>query len=352
MGQLARPATVALLAGLTAAVANGGCAREKSYVVVTVRAAQGEFVDVAQLLVRVWNGPERRDRLFYPPDLVGKYRITTTETIDFSISFSTSLSGTIRVGVQPLDRDARSLGYGEAEQPIDPRHTVRVTVSVVPGAQPPPEDVNDGGVRPDSLGDSRSVCEPTSPGTCGGGRTCFVGCFGSEGAALCTMGGTRKAGEGCTTNADCEPGTQCLGFGCGSMCARHCRGDADCAGGRCNRALPCMGQATGFQTCSQTCDPRGNARTGCAPELACLFFAGDLVTCECPGSGRTAEEGAACTGVADCRPGLICVGASAGSTARVCRPVCKLSDGDCPAGRTCAPLRNPDFTVWGACIPN
>jgi hypothetical protein len=334
-----------------AALAVAGCAKEKSYVAVTVRTSEGELANIAQFLVRVWNGPDRTDRLFYPPDLTGKYRITTTESIDFSISFSTGLSGPIRVGVQPLDAQARSLGYGELERPIDPGHVVRMTVAVVRGAAAPPEDERDAGVRPDGAGDSRSVCEPTVAASCGGARACTVGCFGVEAAALCTAGGARKAGEACTTSADCEPGTQCLGLGCGSFCVRHCRGEADCGGGRCSRAIPCGGQPSSFQFCSPACDPRPGATSGCASGLGCFFFAGDLVTCDCPGPRRMADEGTNCNDLADCKPGLICVGTGAGGTAPVCRPVCKLSDGDCAAGRTCMPLRNPDFSVWGACLP-
>ena len=155
-----------------------GCAEERSYAVITVRTTEGELTNIAQFLVRVWNGPDRRDRLFYPRGLTGRYRITSTETVDFSVSFSTSLSGTLRVGVQPLDVDARSLGYGELERPIDPGHTIRLTVSVTRGAPAPPDDDRDAGARPDGLGDSRSVCDPTGPATCGAGRTCNVGCFG------------------------------------------------------------------------------------------------------------------------------------------------------------------------------
>jgi hypothetical protein len=329
-----------------------GCLKEKSYAVVTVRTTEGELAGIAQFLVRVWNGPDRRDRLVYPPAVgTGRYRISSTESIDFSVSFSTSLSGTIRIGVQPLDAQSRSLGYGELERPIDPGHSIQMTVAVVRGAMPPPDDAGDAGARPDVLGDSRSVCEPTSPGTCGTGRTCYVGCFGAEAAALCTAAGARTAGENCTTNADCEPGAQCLGLGCGSICVRHCKGDGDCGAGRCSRTIPCGTQPSSFRFCSQACDPRGGVASGCASGLGCFFFAGDVVTCDCPGPKRMAEEGTNCNELADCKPGLVCVGMGAAGTAAVCRPVCKLADNDCAVGRTCMPLRNPDFTVWGACLP-
>ena len=64
-----------------------------------------------------------------------------------------------------------------------------------------------------------------------------------------------------------------------------------------------------------------------------------------------AEEGTDCTSCADCKPGLVCVGMGRRGHGAVCRPVCKLSENDCAAGRTCSQLRNPDFTVWGACLP-
>jgi hypothetical protein len=344
-----RARVLALTAGV---LGLAGCSEEKSYAVVTVRTTEGELAGIAQFLVRVWNGPDRRDRLVYPPAPgPGRYRITSTESIDFSVSFSTSLSGTIRIGVQPLDAQARSLGYGELERPIDPGHSIQMTVAVVRGAMPPPDDVGDAGARPDVLGDSRSVCEPTSPGTCATGRTCYVGCFGMEAAALCTAAGARTAGESCTSNADCEPGAQCLGLGCGSICVRHCKGDGECGVGRCNRTIPCGTQPSSFRFCSQACDPRGGVASGCATGLGCFLFGGDVVTCDCPGPKRLAEEGTNCNEPADCKPGLVCVGMGAAGTAAVCRPICKLADNDCAVGRTCTLLRNPDFTVWGACLP-
>jgi hypothetical protein len=40
------------------------------------------------------------------------------------------------------------------------------------------------------------------------------------------------------------------------------------------------------------------------------------------------------------------------SGAKVCRPICRLdTTGECAAGRSCKKLMNPDYKIWGACLP-
>jgi hypothetical protein len=122
------------LGGLLAA----GCSGDRSYAVVTVRSSGSEFVNVAQFQVQVLNDPGRRDTLYYPLSPGGPFRVSTTDTVDFSVSFSPSFLGTLEVGVAPRDLSGASLGYGEAEQAIDPGDTIRLEVLVTRDALPPP----------------------------------------------------------------------------------------------------------------------------------------------------------------------------------------------------------------------
>lgn len=87
---------------------------------------------------------------------------------------------------------------------------------------------------------------------------------------------------------------------------------------------------------------------GCAPGLVCLIFPGEVTDCDCRGAERAGPDGMACGDARDCAPGLLCVSQAGG---RVCRPICRLDAPDCAAGRTCTKLQDPDYKIWGACLP-
>jgi hypothetical protein len=290
--------------------------------------------------------------------------------VTFSVSFETARRGVLEVGVTPLSIGLQALAYGAGAQFIDPGHVARVTVVVVPGALPPATldprdggagDAGAGGAADGGVGDGASpsavfTCEPTSPSTCGAGRTCFVGCRGEMATGLCTMGGTTPAGGACTDNKDCEPGSQCFEFPCAGaatkprMCMRFCRQDGDCgADRRCFTNVPCGTAPTTHKVCSHSCDPTGEATTGCPAGLHCFIFRGELPDCDCRGRTRTGGDGEPCEDTSNCQPGYLCV--SAGPTGRTCRPLCRLDTGVCPAGRACAKLSEPDYKTFGACLP-
>jgi hypothetical protein len=343
------------LLALLALAPLAGCASERSYAHVTVRAEEGEFTDVGQLIVYVSNGacpqqpgglPCNRDTLYYPQ--ATPYKLSKTETVDFSVSLKTSYTGLLTVGVEPRTTGGRPLGYGEASKTIDPGHVIRLDVAVVRNALPP-EPAGDGGVAPAGDGGGASACDPTLATSCGAGRTCSVGCRQSTGAALCTAAGAGNPGDTCRDDADCAPGSQCFPFPCGRVCMKFCKADTDCGEGRCRTDVPCGGQPTGFKVCSKACDPRPGGTQSCGGGLTCLIFPGEIASCDCGGNRRTGGDGAACTDARDCQPGLMCVGM--GSASLVCRPICRLDLMDCAAGRTCTKVTSPDYKIWGACLP-
>jgi hypothetical protein len=342
------------------ALAAVACSADRSFALVTVRTSDGELSKVVQLVVDVQNGPHR-DQLRYPKTPTASVKIGRTEPVDLSVSFRRSYTGTLKIGVTPLGAGGVPLGYGEIEREIEPGKVMKMDVLVVPGLLPPSPITNggsdsgagDGGGAAED-GPALSVCEPTDPATCGVAQTCYVSCRGTAGVGVCIAGGAKKPGEACASNTDCEPGSQCFEYPClvggakPKVCMRFCADDDDCGDGRCFIDVPCGAMATGHRICSQSCDPRGAATGGCTAGLHCFIFPGEVPSCDCRDERRVGDDGAVCQDARDCAPGLLCVAMSGG---RVCRPICRLADKDCPAGRTCTKLVEPDYSTWGACLP-
>jgi hypothetical protein len=362
-GRAAHRRVVAALAVSLMAVAWGGCSEDKSYAVVTVRMAEGELTDISQFLVYVRTGATN-SILYYPAspnrDPVG-YRLTPSESIDFSISFASSFSGLLTVGVEPRNRLDNPLGYGATERQIDPGHRIDLDVKVVLGAlapvgggtldagATPDASVPDGG---DAGGDGGAGCTPAGAAGCAAGTTCTVVCPTTPAltaVGVCSRGGTGKDGDTCRSNEDCLPGSQCFIYGCGRVCRKFCTADAECPDGGCDRRVSCGGQPTDFRFCSQSCDPREKAPNTCKGNFRCLLFANERASCDCVEMTRTGNDGDPCLNTAGCKPGLMCV--AMGTPQPVCRPICKLTEGDCQAGRRCTELVEPRYVTWGACVP-
>jgi hypothetical protein len=329
-----------MLAGLTAVLA-GGCSDERSYMVVRVRALEGEYTGLTQFKVYVSRAPDREATLFYPSVMAGPFKISTTNVIDFSVSFPTTYTGILKVGVEPLDSNSIPVGYGEAERAIDPGEVSEMDISVVRGARVP---------------EPAPICQPTKPNSCGAGKACYLGCTGTVPGGFCADStGAKKVGESCATNTDCESGSQCLAFPCGRMCMKFCETNADCAGRDCYTDIPCGANTkTGVRICSQTCDPRtAQMMNSCLAGFACLIFPREVVSCDCPQTRPRGDDGMECTSFAECKPGLVCVGM--GGPKPICRPLCKRSDNDCPTGRVCTVIQDPEmntsYLTWGACVP-
>jgi hypothetical protein len=339
---------LALVAVALAAAA--GCSSDRSYAHVTVRTMSGELTDVAQLIVYVNNDGTNCDTLYYPkapaaraPD--GPFRLAPDQPLDFSVSFKTFYQGSLRIGVDARNVNMDPIAYGEVTKPIDPGHVVKMDIALVIHALSPP-------IVNKCLGSNALVCTATDVASCGAGQSCHVTCAEDRGVSLCRAAGSRKAGERCSQGAgECEPGTQCFEYPCGSprtaVCLKFCKEDGECGGGACAK-VECRGKQTEFGTCSLGCDPRPSATDGCPAGLGCFIFAGEKARCDCEDASRQGENGAVCKDARDCKRGFLCV---ASMNAKQCRPVCRLDDGLCPSGGTCTKLMDPDYKVWGACLP-
>jgi hypothetical protein len=340
----------ALAAGLLACLA--GCSSDTSYALVSVLSAGGAFNDVAQLVVDVDNG-SYHDTLSYPKTVGGTtYRFDETAPLTFSVSYrASSHSGTLDVGVTTLDASGARTGFGTGTAAITSGVT-KVSVTVTRGAEPPAQDAGADGPN-DAKRDLGPSCDPGEPATaCGGNQTCIVGCKADGGTAgMCVASGNKPPGALC--NADCTLGSECFNFECGSgtpirTCLRLCKNDGECAPGRCNTVIPCGTTPTSYRACSQACDPVGAAVAGCAAGLRCFMYTGEVTNCDCPGVKRTGVDGTPCDNSDTCRAGFFCI-TTAGT--KTCRPLCRLDSPQCDPGLTCTKLVDPDFTIYGACLP-
>lgn len=195
-------------------------------------------------------------------------------------------------------------------------------------------------------------CTPSTSTGCGTNQACVLKCLASgQGETSCVAAGTKQPGQVCGGVGECATGSQCYDKGCGvSICRRYCATNGDClAGTSCAADLSCPVPLTNsVRMCSQACDPRGIAQTGCAANLRCLVLPGEATECECVAPSRVGADGSACTDSSMCAPGLICVNTGT----PVCRPICRLDQPTtCQAGRTCQTLTKPTHVVFGACVP-
>jgi len=350
MNRLAVLPTLAFLAA---------CA-DHSFAVVSVLTYSGSLDDVAQFRVHVTNASSE-DVLLYPKSPSQSLHLDTTRPVTFSVEFDASLSGQTAFEVEAISKDGKVVAYGKSSAPVGKDDVAPVLVKVVPGAVRPENPV-DGGTSID--GESLS-CDPYTPGAaCGVGPTCGVLCAPNEPAvAMCYGAGAGKPGDACTSNADCDPGSQCFTFtaiGCNVMtCLKFCKDDPACgqADAYCNVPIQC-GSTPALSACSSPCIPTLATNNGCAAGLSCFVYAGETTDCACPGLGAVA---AACTqnsgcngepGCSGCGPGLSCViptGTDAGTGAGSCRPVCKLAAPACPSGTTCHAFDNSSRRLYGFC---
>lgn len=338
------------LAALLALGCSIGCADDESFARVSVLSTK-PIANVSTLRVHVTSG-SHEDELLFPEKPGTAFNLDPTTAVTFSVSFRTSYNGTATIEVEALDSNKLVLGYGKDSQSLRVRQIVDATVTIVAGATRPRLG-SDGGV-----GDGGApvlACEPNAPAAaCGGDRTCALSC-GTDGSVvgMCIQAGSRRPGESCTDNGECEPGSQCFQFNCAlegqpiKTCQRFCTEDATCgSGSRCNTAVPCGRFPAAFHICSLPCDPVGAAQSGCTTGLSCFVFSGENTGCACSGPSRIGRAGSLCNSNDDCQPGLMCV---AQGENKSCRPICRLASPTC-AGGTCTKLVNPDYQLFGACL--
>jgi hypothetical protein len=378
-----RSRAAVLLAGTIATVTLGlaGCSESPvSFVVLTLQSATTTPIPgVDKIRVTVAKGQTQMRTLTYD----GKgATIDQGNSNTLSVGFSAGESGSINFDVEVMNAAGCTIGRGNTDKDIAVGAIATAKVMLAAGTV----CVSDGGAPDGGGGPEGGVlpgCDPVNPqGTatglmCMATQTCQVDCVPPSGAQPrneCTAGGAGAAGTVCNTNADCQPGTQCFNYavtGCATkVCLRFCNTTQDCAafgaggggpGSFCEGPVMCPTFLTAYHTCTFNCDPRAAAaatRGGCPGSLTCVMPGTmDQVDCACPEATRTKRENEACTGAADCAPGLLC---NMMGTTRVCRPICRCdanaagtctntTANDCPTtGTTCRPLTNN--TIYGICL--
>jgi hypothetical protein len=350
------------LSALAVALVLVPACKEDSYAVVSVLTLSGSVAGVAQFRVYVHNGSDE-DTLYYPKQPTESLVLDTTHPVTFSVEFGTSRGGEATFGVEALDANGTTLGYGESDSVIAKGKVFRVTVFIEIGAVRPQVGI-DAGTTIDG-GSSSLACDPYQPAlACGTGQTCGLLCNPGEPAiGMCYSAGPGQPGSVCDKNDDCLPGSQCFAFeavGCSvKTCLRFCNhDDAACGeqGAFCNLPFSC-GSTHEFFACSRPCDPTGSGTTGCAQGLACFVYGQETTDCACPGLGglgTICTQSQGCDGEAGCmgcQAGLSCVvpaNADAGSTG-TCRPICSLAAPACPTGTTCNPFTGSTRNLYGFC---
>jgi hypothetical protein len=341
-------------------LASAGC-REDSYALVSVVSYTGRLDGVARLRVHVTSAAGQKS-LSYAGGNDHALTLDSEHPVTFSVEFGASYQGSTQIEVEPVDASEATLGYGQASVRIDRGEIAGVRILVVPDAVRPARGSSAGEV---DGGASGLLCAPALPTeACGPDRTCGVLCAqGQPTLGMCYAAGAGSPGTACSSNRDCQPGSQCFAFsapGCSvRTCLRFCNhDDAQCAeqGSYCNIPVPCDVSAQ-VAACSRPCDPTGAASAGCASGLACFVYAGETTDCACPGLGDigspcTQNSGCADTpGCAGCRSGLSCIvpAASPSGTAGTCRPVCTLAAPACPSGTTCRAFEGSTKLLFGFC---
>jgi hypothetical protein len=349
---------------MTAALMGGagvGCSDPQSFVVVTVRSADANpITNVTDLVVTVINAGNTKVLTYPAPD---QAPFSITGTLDpatgkigktLSVSFSSSRSNDVTIQIAARDAARCTIGVGENSTQIKKGGIGSVDVALA-HASGPCEGV-DGGTADDGGGVLFPGCDPATA-SCGAAQTCAVDCMTQKGE--CVAAGSSPAGDVCTKNADCQPGTQCFAYSgtCQvSACLKFCKTDSDCGAGTgsvCQGKISCpIGGTTvltAYHTCTFGCDPRGAAITGCPAGLHCFVVdTMDQVDCACTEASRTKQEGEVCALGVDCAPGLICNRMNGTS---ICRTICKRSENsaDCPSGHPTCTMLDGD-QLYGACL--
>ncbi|MEQ9076427.1 MAG: hypothetical protein RLP09_21405 [Sandaracinaceae bacterium] len=181
-------------------------------------------------------------------------------------------------------------------------------------------------------------CDPFDPSSCPSGQKCAVSDMGTVCEDL-TADPALVAGEACTRDSQCGPGTWCVNFGSGFECAPMCAAGSI---GDCGADGACIGRV-GMEACVQVCRPIA-ARCDiyaqdCADAAEACTLASHPETGErytgCRPEG-TQTVGQPCGGsMGTCAGGLICIREAGAST---CREVCRdPGPPSCTqAGETCS----------------
>ena len=132
----------------------------------------------------------------------------------------------------------------------------------------------------------------------------------------------------------------------------------------CQGLVPCPDPVTkqqvitAYHTCTFACDPTQAATaagtTRCPTGLSCVVVGGmDQVDCACAEMSRQGQDGANCTGGADCAPGYIC---NMMADTKTCRAICRCDakNGACTAAPECGGSKGctvlTNETTFGVCL--
>jgi hypothetical protein len=345
---------------LAAMIAGVGCSSPQSFVVLVLESSAQPIVNIDHFTILVTLGSAEMQTLTYP---AGSLSLTdaAANVGTLSVSFSGNQTGEATFVITAVDGHGCEIGTGTALVTI---RKGSINEQIVP-LGPEMKCVGVDGGAPDlGPGTTFPGCDLTMAATsCPATQTCEINC--TDRANVCAKAGTVPPGGACGgVDAGCAAGSQCFGFdnlGCKgvAICLRYCASDGDCAslssgigpGSFCRDPVVC---ATGYHTCSFSCDPTAAASTsgatGCPAGLACVLPASmDQVDCTCPEATRTGKENSTCGSTSQCLPGLICE--------QTCRAVCHCNAqngactaaNDCPtAGTTCHVVSGE--TLYGVCL--
>ncbi|MBX7099404.1 MAG: hypothetical protein K1X89_16945, partial [Myxococcaceae bacterium] len=164
---------------------------------------------------------------------------------------------------------------------------------------------------------------------CAAGQACT---YGPDAGRDCFAEGGADEGEPCVDQSSCKKALTCLAAqlladgGTGQACARFCRTNANCTGGRvCNlslivdgtkeRPLVCAAPPPGCSLLAQDC---ATSTDGCYPDQSGKGA--------CYAAGTVAPAGS-CMFANDCQKAYLCIRAAAGATSGTCRKFCNTDAG-------------------------
>lgn len=195
------------------------------------------------------------------------------------------------------------------------------------------------------------TCKPCNPLTstgCTASQQCYVTTNGLQ------CGGFGKVADGgsCQYLNDCAKGSMCVG----SICRKVCATVSGVPGLDCSAPATCEELASGSTPLGYNlgaCFAPDNCNlvtsSGCPSGLACMPTATGK---QCTPAGKVGLDGA-CTSVADCAIGFLCL--NNGQPTGTCKQRCDTTvPGTCPSGTTCGTITigNPPVLVgenFGVC---